>query len=141
MRQKSFPSIKTDLHCFGPGIQTSNFRNQLHQTMLFCFELTTKTLPLHIDVLIVDPDETSVPTDIKYINTYNQGHTKLYSCSYTPRTRAGLYRISFVDNHLPIANQQYSVFIHSLNDSTRQSSRGNRMKISSFSICFDLLEI
>jgi len=112
IRKKSFSSIKTEFHCFGQGIHSYNHNNQLNQSILFCFELTTKTLTLPIDVLILDPDENIVTTDIKYINTYNQGHTKLFSCSYTPITKSGIYKISFIYNNIKIKNPQYSVFIY-----------------------------
>jgi hypothetical protein len=115
IRQKTFPLIKNELHCFGQGIQPYNTFNQLHQTILFCFELTTKNLSLPIYVLIHDPNEDLVPTDIKYINTYDQNHTKLFSCSYTPITKAGIYKISFVYDNISLSNQQYSVYIHHSN--------------------------
>jgi hypothetical protein len=112
IREKSFPSMKTQFHCFGQGIHAYDDHNQLNQTILFCFELTTENFLLPIDVLILDPYENLVSTDMKYINTYNQGCTKLFSCSYTPITKAGIYRISFFYNNIKITNQQYSVFIH-----------------------------
>jgi hypothetical protein len=112
MRKKSFSLIKPELYCFGQGIQSYNSNNQLNQTILFCFELTTKNLSLPIDVFILDPNDNLVSTDIKYINTYNQGHTKLFSCNYTPITKSGIYKISFFYNNIKMINQQYSVFIH-----------------------------
>jgi len=115
IRKKSFPSIKSELHCFGQGIHPYNYNNQLNQPILFCFELTTKNSSLPIDVLILDPDDNFVLTDIKYINTYNQGDTKLYSCSYTPITKSGIYKILFFHNNISISNQQYSVFIYNSN--------------------------
>jgi hypothetical protein len=132
IRQKTFPSNKNALHCFGQGIQPYNTFNQLNQTILFCFELTTKNFSLPIYVLIYDPNENLVPTDVKYINTYQQGHTKLFSCSYTPITKAGIYKISFVYDNISMLNQQYSVHIHeqvlSSKELIEQSSQGNRMK-------------
>ncbi|CAF4604114.1 unnamed protein product [Rotaria sp. Silwood1] len=77
IRKNYYSSIRPDLYCFGQGIHRNNFNNQLNQTILFCFELTTNTiatnnLSLPIDVVILDPNEKLVSTDIKYINTYNQ---------------------------------------------------------------------
>lgn len=123
MRQRSLPSIKTDLHCFGQGIQANHPLNQLHRMNLFCFEVTTNHSSLPIRILIIDPHGNALSNDIKYINTYNQGHTKLYSCSYTPETSDGLYRISF----LSLSNREYSVYIHPAESSTnllRKSSSG-----------------
>jgi hypothetical protein len=71
-----------------------------------------KDLSMPIYVLIHDPNEELVPTDIKYISTYHQGHTRLFSCSYTPITKAGIYKISFICENLPLSNQEYSVYIH-----------------------------
>lgn len=111
--KKYYSSIKTELHCFGRGIQSYHYTNELNQTSLFCFELTTIkiNLPLPINICIFDPDENLVSHDVKYINTYNQGYTQLFSCSYTPRTRSGMYRISLFCDNIKITNQQYMVFI------------------------------
>jgi len=111
--KKYYPSKTTELRCFGQGIQSYHYNNELNQTSLFCFELTTtKTnLSLPIDVSILDPDENLVSLDIKYINTYNQGYTQLFSCSYTPISKAGLYRISLCYNNIKMLTQPYTVFI------------------------------
>ncbi|CAF1522137.1 unnamed protein product [Rotaria magnacalcarata] len=112
IRKKNTLSIKPELHCFGSGIHGNNLNNQLHKTILFCFEFTTAN-DLPIDVVILDSDENLVPTDVKYINTYNnQGATKLYSCSYTPITNVGIYRISFYVNNIKVKYPECSVFIH-----------------------------
>ncbi|CAF3552060.1 unnamed protein product [Rotaria socialis] len=111
IRKKNTSSIKPELHCFGSGIHGNNFNNQLHKTILFCFELTT-TNDLPVDVVILDSDENLVSTDVKYINTYNQGATKLYSCSYIPITKVGIYRISFYVNNIKIKYPEWPVFIH-----------------------------
>ncbi|CAF0986572.1 unnamed protein product [Rotaria sordida] len=113
IRQKnSYSSIKSELYCFGQGIHTNNFNNQLNQTILFCFELTINNLSLPIDIRILDPNEKLVSNDIKYINTYNQGHTKLFSCSYKPIIKAGIYNISFYINNIKVPHLQYTVFIY-----------------------------
>ena len=142
MRQRSLPSIKTDLHCFGQGIQTDHPLNQLHRTNLFCFEITKNNSSLPIQILIIDPNGNALSNDIKSINTYNQGHTKLYSCSYTPETSAGIYRISFPS----LTNREYSVCIHPSGSSTnllrKSSSSGKRNGIyvyQYFSSSFEFL--
>lgn len=112
LRQKTLPTIKPELHCFGQGIHPYDYNNQLNQTTYFCFELTTKNSSSSIDVLIYDPNENLVRTNITHVNTYNQGHTKLYSCSYTPLTKSGIYKILFYYNNVKLIDQQYSVFIH-----------------------------
>ncbi|CAF0990907.1 unnamed protein product [Rotaria sp. Silwood1] len=117
IRKNYYSSIRPDLYCFGQGIHRNNFNNQLNQTILFCFELTTNTiatnnLSLPIDVVILDPNEKLVSTDIKYINTYNQGYTKLFSCSYTPITKSGIYNILLYVNNNKIPYSQYTVFIY-----------------------------
>ncbi|CAF4245546.1 unnamed protein product, partial [Rotaria sp. Silwood2] len=53
-----------------------------------------------------------VSTNVKYINTDNQGYTKLFSCSYKPITEAGTYNISFYVNNIKIPYSQYTVFIY-----------------------------
>ena len=116
LRQRSFPSIKTDLYCFGQGIQADHALNQLSQSNVFCFELSIKHFSFPIQIHITDPDGNHLSNDIQYINTYNQGHTKLYSCSYIPTTKAGVYRISF----LPMINREYSVVIHPLNNNDEE---------------------
>ena len=110
--RRPYPSIKTQLHCFGQGIDTYNYNNKLYQTLLFCFELTNK-LSLPIDVIILDPDDNLVSVDIKYINTYNKGLTQLFSCSYTPITKPGTYKISFFYDNIKLPNSQYAVFVRS----------------------------
>ncbi|UJR21125.1 hypothetical protein I4U23_024225 [Adineta vaga] len=113
-RKQLSPTQKIDIHCFGQGIQSYHPYNELNQTILFCFELTStiKTnLSLPIDVIILDPDENLVAIDLQYINTYNQGYTKLFSCQYVPINKAGIYRISFFHNNNKIINQQHMIFI------------------------------
>ncbi|CAF2404708.1 unnamed protein product [Rotaria sp. Silwood2] len=118
IRKSYYSSIRPELYCFGEGIHRNNFNNQLNQTILFCFELTTTTtttinnLLSSIDVCILDPNEKLVSTNVKYINTYNQGYTKLFSCSYKPITEAGTYNISFYVNNIKIPYSQYTVFIY-----------------------------
>lgn len=124
LRHRSFPSIKSDLYCFGQGIQADHTLNQLSQASVFCFELTTKHFSLPIQIFITDPDGNLLSNDIQYINTYNQGHTKLYSCSYTPKTRAGIYRISF----RPMINREYSVSIHPSNNNDEVNSLSGKRK-------------
>ena len=108
------PSNKIDLHCFGSGIHGYNSANILDQTLVFCFELTTSiqtNFLLALEVLIFDPDEKFVLNDIQYINTYDQGYTKLFSCSYRPTTREGTYKILFLYDKIQLIKYSYSVFI------------------------------
>ncbi|UJR28362.1 hypothetical protein I4U23_009604 [Adineta vaga] len=107
-------STTTELHCFGQGIHTYDDRNQLYQTLLFCFELKTPIknhLLLPIEVLILDPEKKIVSNYTKYINSYHSGYIKLFSCSYKPITQAGFYTISFYSNHVEIKNDPLTVFI------------------------------
>lgn len=115
IRKNYFSSIKSELlHCFGPGIHENNSNNQLYRILLFCFEFTTSTqFLLPIDVIIFDPDENFVLANVEYINTYNQGSTKLYSCSYQPVTKPGFYTISFFVNGKKLNHVEHKVFIHS----------------------------
>ena len=109
---------KTEIRCFGQGIHACDDNNELNQTLLFCFELTTlkdKSFSLPIDVLILDPSENIVPTDIKYINTYDHSLTRLYSCSYKPITQDGSYKISFFYNQIKLSSEPFSVFIRTSN--------------------------
>ncbi|CAF0809482.1 unnamed protein product [Adineta steineri] len=107
-------STKTEIRCFGQGIHACDYNNQLNQTTLFCFELKTSLknlLLLPIDIRILDSEKNIVPNDTKYINTYNHGYTKLFSCSYKPVTQAGTYTISFFYNHIEVTNNPFTVFI------------------------------
>jgi hypothetical protein len=132
--------IKTEIRCFGQGIHACNYNNQLNQTLVFCFELTTsKTnqLSLPINVLILDSNEQIVPNDVKFINKYDQGYTKLYSCSYKPITQAGTYKISVFYNHIPITTP-YNVFIRSsMEDMQNISNQGKNNNL--YSRLFDFL--
>ena len=104
-----------ELNCFGQGILSNSSNNQLYRTTLFCCEITTRknnNLSLPFDVIILDPNENLVLNNVQYINTYNQGYTKLFSCSYTPITTLGLYKITFFYDNIKIKHQQYTVFIH-----------------------------
>jgi len=117
------PSIKPDIRCFGQGIQSCDYNNQLNEKLLFCFELTTLTenqLLLPIDVIILDPNENIVLNDIKYINTYDRKYTKLFSCSYKPITQSGTYKIIFYYNHIPITNNPFTVFIRNSHQEKEQ---------------------
>jgi hypothetical protein len=112
-------STKTEIRCFGQGIHGCDYKNELYQTLVFCFELTTSKdnhLSLPVSVLILDSNENIVPNDIKYINKYDQGYTKLYSCSYKPRTQTGTYKISVFHNHIPITTTPFNVFIRNHNN-------------------------
>jgi hypothetical protein len=126
IRKKSYSLIKTQLHCFGQGVDAYNYNNKLNQTILFCFELTNN-LSLSIDIVILDPDNNLVPVDIKYINTYNQGSTKLYSCSYTPITKAGTYNISFFYNNIKLTDLQYKVFIRNSTSNYNSSQQKQQL--------------
>ena len=110
---------KTEIHCFGQGIHACDYKNQLNQTIVFCFELKT-SIDTHllspINVLILDPNENILLNDIKYINTYDQGYTKLFSCSYKPITKSGTYKISFFYNDIQITKNPFNVFIRSSNE-------------------------
>ena len=105
---------KIDIRCFGQGIRSRDCDNELQQTLLFCFEVATSiptTLLLPIDVLIWDPNECIVSHDTRYINTYDQGQTKLFSCSYQPKTYEGTYKISFVYDNVQLTKCPYTVYI------------------------------
>ncbi|CAF0821680.1 unnamed protein product [Adineta ricciae] len=113
-RTQIHPTQKMDIRCFGQGIQSYHPYNELNQSILFCFELTSSmrtNLSLPLDVIILDPDENLVTIDLQSISTYNQGHTKLFSCQYTPMNKAGIYRISFFHNNIKVINQQHMIFI------------------------------
>ena len=113
-RKKTYPTKKTEIRCFGSGIRPYHPHNELHQSSLLCFELTStvkSSLSLPVDVVILDPDENLVATDLKYISTHNQGHTKLFSCHYTPASKAGMYRISFFHDDVKVMNQQHMIFV------------------------------
>jgi len=125
LRQKSSSLIKSKFSCFGQGIQSNHPNNQLNRTLIFCFELTTKSISLPIQICIYDPDGNVITNRIQYINTYAQGHTKLYSCSYRPTHRSGIYRIYFNSRHRKIADQYYEVYIHDENTIENKSIRGN----------------
>ncbi|CAF2054299.1 unnamed protein product [Rotaria magnacalcarata] len=116
-------SKKPEVHCFGQGIHVSDSNNKLNQSTLFCFELTTPVednLQLSTEIVILDPNENIVSNDIKYISTYDQGYTKLFSCSYKPITQAGIYKISFFYNRTQIAPDPYTVFIQNPNQPKEQ---------------------
>ena len=117
---KYYRPMQTELRCFGQGIHPCNYYNELDQTLVFCFELTSKSIEfLPVGVHVLDPNDDLVLTDIKYINTYAESNTRLFSCSYTPRTRAGIYKISFFYNNMKISNHRYTVFVR---NSTASSS-------------------
>ncbi|CAF4389521.1 unnamed protein product [Rotaria socialis] len=116
-------SRKPEVHCFGQGIHVSDGNNKLNQPTLFCFELTTPiedNLQLPTEIVILDPNENIVLNDIKYISTYDQGYTKLFSCSYKPITQAGIYKISFFYNHTQITPDPFTVFIQNPNQPKEQ---------------------
>jgi hypothetical protein len=116
-RPKHMSSINTALHCFGQGIHTCDYYNELHRTLVFCFELSnissspTEDLSSFLKVRIVDPNGDLVPSEIVHINTYNQGATKLFSCSYTPTSKAGTHKISFLYHNTPIIHYPYTVYV------------------------------
>jgi hypothetical protein len=112
------PKQTPEIRCFGQGIRTCDHKNQLNENLVFCFEVTTSKenqFSSPIDVHIFDPKKNRVINDIKYINTYDRGHTKLFSCSYKPTTQAGTYHISFIYNHLPLGTNAFNVFIRNSN--------------------------
>lgn len=116
-------SKKPEIHCFGQGIHDRDNNNKLNETTVFCFELTTpkeniSTLP--IEIIILDPNENIVSNDIKYINTYDQGYTKLFSCSYKPITQAGTYKITIQYNRVQLTSDPFKVFIRNPNQSKEQ---------------------
>ena len=122
-RPKHTPSLNTELHCFGQGIRSCDYYNELHRTLVFCFELSNISCPTEdlsslLKVQIVDPNGDLVPSDLQCINTYNQGTTKLFSCSYTPTSKAGTHRISFLYRNAPIIHYPYTVYIR---EATSQS--------------------
>lgn len=115
-RRKHTPSINTELHCFGQGIHTCDYYNELHRTLVFCFELSNISSPTEdpssfLQAQVVDPNGDLVPSEVQCINTYNQGATKLFSCSYTPTSRAGTHKISFLYHNTPILHYPYTVYI------------------------------
>ncbi|CAF3338021.1 unnamed protein product [Rotaria sp. Silwood1] len=117
-------SKKPEIHCFGQGIHACNDNNKLNQTTLFCFELTSSlenNFCLPIDIVILDPNENIVSNDVKYINTYDQGYTKLFSCCYKPITQAGIYKISFLYNHIQLTTDPFTVFIKNPDQLKEQS--------------------
>ena len=108
-----------NLFCYGQGIRPWESNNQLNETSLFCFELTAphrNDILSPLEILILDPNYKMVSHDIRYINTYDQGYTKLFSCGYTPITQEGTYKISFFYNDLPLTRYPYSVFIQNSAD-------------------------
>ena len=112
----SWFSLKSDLRCFGQGIQSCNYYNELNQTLVFCFEVKInssdndpRSLPFQIH--IVDPRGYPVPSSVNYINTYSHTPTRLYSCSYTPITQAGIYKISFLYKNIKTVHPPYTVSI------------------------------
>jgi hypothetical protein len=124
-------STKTSIRCFGQGIRSSDYNNQLNHTTLFCFELKTSiksNLALPIEILILDPNKNIVPNDIKYINTDNQGYTKLFSCSYKPTTQSGNYTISFLYNYLEVTNSPFTVFIRNPSPPRKEQLSSVNMK-------------
>jgi hypothetical protein len=99
--------METGLHYYGHGIDMCHEYNELHRMLVFCFEWTTTSTTNDqpsrtIDVLIVDPNDDIVPVNIQHISTSNHGYTKLYSCSYTPMSRAGIYSVTFLFHRMPI---------------------------------------
>lgn len=123
------PNITPEIRCFGQGIRACDYKNQLNEKLFFCFEVTTSienqyTFP--IDIVIKDPNENPVINDIKYINTYDRGYTKLFSCSYKPTTQAGTYRISFLSNHIPLSNNPFNVFIRNSNQEKEIPEQGKK---------------
>lgn len=113
------PLKRPEIRCFGQGIEENDYNNQLNEKTLFCFELTSTNeneFLLPIDIHILDPNENLVLNDIKYINTYDRGHTKLFSCSYKPTTQSGIYKISLLYNCIPITNNPFTVFIKNSNE-------------------------
>ena len=158
-RRKHTPSINMELHCFGQGIHTCDYFNELHRTLVFCFELSnisspTEDLSSLLQVQIVDPNGASVLSEVQCINTYNQGATKLFSCSYTPTSKAGTHKISFLYHNTPMLHYPYTVYIRepaSKSHSPRQreqrlsaevlkkKQQGKRILFSASPIC--LIEI
>ena len=69
--------------------------------------------------------ENLVPNDIHYINTYDRGFTKLYSCSYKPITQTGAYQISFIYNHLPLTAKPFSVLIRNSHQEKERNKKPN----------------
>ncbi|CAF0925368.1 unnamed protein product [Adineta ricciae] len=114
---------RPEIHCFGQGIHTNDERNQLYQTLLFCFELRTSIkhhLLSPIEVLILDPNKNMVRNNTKYINSYQHGYIKLFSCSYKPITQAGFYTISFYSNSIEVTNDPLTVLIKSSDEKKEQ---------------------
>ena len=113
------PAIAPEIRCFGQGIRTCDYRNQLNEKILFCFEITNTSSENSffpsVDILILDPNENRVPNEIQYIHTYDRGHTKLFSCSYKPSSHAGTYRISFIYDHMPLTDDPFNVYIRNSN--------------------------
>lgn len=114
---KSINSNRPNLRFFGQGIQACNYYNELHQTLIFCFEVNMKDSSfdqryLPFEIQIADPDGYPVPVDIRHINTYiNEQSTNLFSCSYTPISKAGIYKVSFLYKNMKIAHHPYTVSI------------------------------
>lgn len=132
------PASAPDIRCFGQGIRTCDYRNQLNEKILFCFEVTNtsnenSSFP-SIEVLIVDPNETRVPNEIQYIHTYDRGHTKLFSCSYKPSNHAGTYRISFMSNHMPITDEPFNVYIRNSNQEKDMQRKQNESSKSNMTL-------
>ena len=78
------PSITPEIRCFGQGIRPCDYKNQLNENLLFCFEVTAlaeNQSSSPIDVLILDSNENPLANEINYIHTYDRGHTKLFPCS------------------------------------------------------------
>jgi hypothetical protein len=110
-----------NLRCFGQGIDACHINNEVNQTLLFCFEITSpdKTNPISsMEIHIVDPHECDVPHDIQYISTYNQGHTNLFSCSYTPIVHEGTYTIAFLHNNMKLIKYPFTVLIRRASQQT-----------------------
>lgn len=114
-------SSRTEIRCFGQGIHARDENNQLHQTLLFCFELKSplkNDFLFPVEVRIADPEKNPVANDTKYINCYHHGFIKLFSCSYTPVTQAGLYTVAFFANNVEISTEPWTVFIRSTDEET-----------------------
>lgn len=120
------PIRRPEIRCFGQGIETKDSNNQLNEKTLFCFEIiSTKDneFLLPIDVVILDSNDQYVTNDIQYINTYDRGYTKLFSCSYKPITQSGIYKISFHYNHLPITTDPFTVFIRNSHENKQDKKK------------------
>ena len=125
-------SKQTHVHCFGQGIHEHDDNNELNQTILFCFELVIskendRSLP--INILILDPNENIVSNDIQYINTYDHGYTKLFSCRYKPITQAGVYKINFFYNYTRITDKPFAVYIRNSEQSNEKNFLFDNIKM------------